>query len=45
MVGDTDGQYFELAAGESVRLPVANVNLVQVTGSADNQVVNWIARG
>jgi hypothetical protein len=31
--------------GESLSLPVANVNLVQVKGSAVNQVVNWIARG
>lgn len=43
-VGDVDAQTFELTAGQSITVPIDNVNKVYVKASVANQGANWIAK-
>lgn len=43
-VGDSSGQYFSLAAGESITIPCTNTNLVYYRSATGTQGINWLAR-
>ncbi len=43
-VGNASTQPIELAAGESIAIPVDDANKVYVKASADNQAVGWLAK-
>ena len=42
-VGNQFGQYFQLAAGANVTIPVCDLSLVYVTSVGGAAIINWIA--
>jgi hypothetical protein len=43
LVGDSNSQPINLAAGQAISIPCSNTNLVYVNGNGGSAIANWLA--